>query len=112
MIWLIILLTLALGGLLFLRHRQCRAVQAILRQMAVLTNETETLREEKEHLTVANRISLNRYHRLEAVLRSIPDPLLITDPAERVVVANPSAEKMFHFELPTGTQKLLEECVQ
>ncbi len=112
MIWLVTLLTISLGAVLFLWYRQNRNTRTILGQMAVLRTEVEALREEKEHLAVANRITLSRYHRLETALRSIPDPLLITDSAERVVVSNSAAEKMFHFELPAGSQKALTDCVQ
>ena len=87
--------------------------EPVLNQSLLSTRDkVEALAGERKELEIQNRLVENRHHHLEAALLSIPEAVIITNSAERVVLANSPAEKMFGFSLAADGHKPLPECIR
>ena len=67
-------------------------------------------------LAVANirlflTVELSR-RQLEAILNSTPDPVLVTDAANRLILANPAAEHVFNVTIRRGERPDFEKTIQ
>jgi len=80
--------------------------------LARVREELQALREQRQKVAVESHLVQNRYNRLQAVLMSIPEGVIVVDERDRLVLANPPAEKMFGFSLPVGGVKKLQDCIQ
>jgi PAS domain S-box-containing protein len=49
--------------------------------------------------------------RLQAILASTPDPVLVTDPQNRLILANPAAEQAFGWDTEAGKGQPIERVV-
>ncbi|MCP3905313.1 MAG: PAS domain-containing protein [Planctomycetes bacterium] len=72
------------------RRRRCE-IDRLRREADRAAERAEAQRDEITDLTVRQRVAENRRHQIEAVLNSLRDLVLVTDPYNEVVMANRSA---------------------
>lgn len=75
-------------------------VVSVLRNVGDLRRATEEIEENYRRLRVAEAATRAERDRLDVILNSVLDPILVTDPAGNIVRMNPPAERMFTF--PSG----------
>src|SRR5512138_2846340 len=56
-------------------------------------------------------VELSR-RQLEAILNSTPDPVLVTDASNRLILANPAAGNIFNVTIRRGERPGLEQTIQ
>ena len=67
----------------------------MLRNVTDLRRATEEIEENYRQLRVAEAETRAERDRLDLILNSVLDPILVTDPAGNIVLMNPPAERMF-----------------
>jgi PAS domain S-box-containing protein len=72
-------------------------VVSVLRNVTDLRRATEEIEENYRRLGVAEAATRAERDRLDLILNSVLDPILVTDPAGNIVRMNPPAERMFTF---------------
>ena len=72
-------------------------VVSVLRNVTDLRRATEEIEENYRRLRVAEAATRAERDRLDLILNSVLDPILVTDPAGNIVRMNPPAERMFTF---------------
>jgi len=80
-------------------------VVSVLRNVTDLRRATEEIEENYRRLRVAEAATRAERDRLDLILNSVLDPILVTDPAGNIVRMNPPAERMFTF---VGGKRSLE----
>jgi PAS domain S-box-containing protein len=70
-------------------------VVSILRNVTDLRRATEEIEENYRKLRAAEVEARAERDRLDLILNSVVDPILVTDPAGNIVLMNPPAERMF-----------------
>jgi signal transduction histidine kinase len=75
-------------------------VVSVLRNVTDLRRATEEIEENYRKLRVAEAATRAERDRLDLILNSVLDPILVTDPAGNLMRMNPPAERMFTF--PAG----------
>jgi two-component system, OmpR family, phosphate regulon sensor histidine kinase PhoR len=65
-----------------------------------------------KELTVQLRVATDQRQHAEAILHSISDAVLVTDPFDELVLANESAARMFAFELTDAKRRPIGEVVR
>ncbi|HEX4125710.1 MAG TPA: ATP-binding protein [Tepidisphaeraceae bacterium] len=65
-----------------------------------------------KELTVQLRVATDQRQHAEAILHSISDAVLVTDPFDELVLANESAARMFAFELADAKRRPIGEVVR
>lgn len=96
-------------GVLWAAYNKQRAFSdADLRFISTLASQAS--------LAVANirlflTVELSR-RQLEAILNSTPDPVLVTDAANRLILANPAAEHVFSVTIRRGERPDFEKTIQ
>jgi PAS domain S-box-containing protein len=79
-------------------------VVSVLCNVTDLRRATEEIEENYRRLRVAEAETRAERDRLDLILNSVLDPILVTDPAGNIVHMNPPAERMFTF--PAGKRKV------
>ncbi|HEV8581737.1 MAG TPA: ATP-binding protein [Thermoanaerobaculia bacterium] len=79
-------------------------VVSVLRNVTDLRRATEEIEENYRRLGVAEAATRAERDRLDLILNSVLDPILVTDPAGNIMRMNPPAERMFTF--PAGKRKV------
>jgi PAS domain S-box-containing protein len=72
-------------------------VASVLRNVTDLRRATEEIEENYRRLRVAEAATRAERDRLDLILNSVLDPILVTDPEGNIVRMNPPAERMFTF---------------
>ncbi|HEV2855550.1 MAG TPA: ATP-binding protein [Thermoanaerobaculia bacterium] len=72
-------------------------VVSVLRNVTDLRRATEEIEENYRRLRVAEAATRAERDRLDLILNSVQDPILVTDPAGNIMRMNPPAERMFTF---------------
>jgi len=72
-------------------------VVSVLRNVTDLRRATEEIEENYRRLRIAEAATRAERDRLDLILNSVLDPILVTDPAGNIVRMNPPAERMFTF---------------
>jgi PAS domain S-box-containing protein len=72
-------------------------VVSVLRNVTDLRRATEEIEENYRKLRMAEAATRAERDRLDLILNSVLDPILVTDPAGNIVRMNPPAERMFTF---------------
>ncbi|HEY0512953.1 MAG TPA: ATP-binding protein [Thermoanaerobaculia bacterium] len=72
-------------------------VASVLRNVTDLRRATEEIEENYRRLRVADAATRAERDRLDLILNSVLDPILVTDPEGNIVRMNPPAERMFTF---------------
>jgi PAS domain S-box-containing protein len=72
-------------------------VVSVLRNVTDLRRATEEIEENYRRLRVAEAATRAERDRLDLILNSVLDPILVTDPGGNIVRMNPPAERMFTF---------------
>ncbi|HEX6898728.1 MAG TPA: ATP-binding protein [Thermoanaerobaculia bacterium] len=75
-------------------------IVSVLRNVGDLRRATEEIEENYRRLRVAEAATRAERDRLDVILNSVLDPILVTDPGGNIVRMNPPAERMFTF--PAG----------
>jgi two-component system, OmpR family, phosphate regulon sensor histidine kinase PhoR len=65
-----------------------------------------------KELTVQLRVATDQRQHAEAILHSISDAVLVTDPFDEIVLANESAARMFAFELSDAKRRPIGDVVR
>ncbi len=96
-------------GVLWAAYNQQRVfTEADLRFISTLASQAS--------LAVANirlflTVELSR-RQLEAILNSTPDPVLVTDASDRLILANPAAGQLFGINIRRGERPAFEKTIQ
>ena len=72
-------------------------VVSVLRNVTDLRRATEEIEENYRKLRVAEAATRAERDRLDLILNSVQDPILVTDPEGNIMRMNPPAERMFTF---------------
>ena len=72
-------------------------IVSVLRNVADLRRATDEIEENYRRLRVADAATRAERDRLDLILNSVLDPILVTDPEGNIVRMNPPAERMFTF---------------
>ncbi len=78
--------------------REGTCVVSILRNVTDLGHARAELEENYRKLRVAEVEARAERHRLELIIDSVADPILVTDPEGDIMLMNPPAEKLFALE--------------
>jgi PAS domain S-box-containing protein len=72
-------------------------IVSVLRNVTDLRRATEEIEENYRRLRLAEAATRAERDRLDLILNSVLEPILVTDPAGNIVRMNPPAERMFTF---------------
>jgi PAS domain S-box-containing protein len=72
-------------------------VVSVLRNVTDLRRATDEIEENYRRLRIAEAATRAERDRLDLILNSVQDPILVTDPGGNIVRMNPPAERMFTF---------------
>ena len=75
---------------------------SVLRDVTDLSRATSEIEENYRKLRVAETETRAERDRLDVILSSVLDPILVTDPTGNIVLMNPHAERL--FTVPSGNQ--------
>ena len=75
---------------------------SVLRNVTDLRRATDEIEENYRRLRIAEAETRAERDRLDLVLNSALDPILVTDPSGNIVLMNPPAERMFTVETGAG----------
>ncbi|RKG52041.1 PAS domain-containing protein [Corallococcus sp. AB011P] len=78
-------------------------VVSVLRNLTDLGRATQALGESYRQLRATEREARSERHRLDRVLDSVADPIILTDPAGGMVMMNDPAERLFAWPHERGT---------
>ena len=79
-------------------------VVSVLRNVTDLRRATEEIEENYRRLRIADAATRAERDRLDLILNSVQDPILVTDPGGNIVRMNPPAERMFTY--PSGKKNV------
>lgn len=82
------------------------ALVSVLRNVTDLGRATQALGESYRRLRATEREARSERHRLDRVLDSVPDPIILSDPAGGMVMMNGPAEKLFATHPDSGEAAL------
>jgi signal transduction histidine kinase len=85
-------------------HTGAPCVVSILRNVTDLGRASEELRENYRKLRVAQAEVRAERHRLDLIIDSVADPILVTDAAGDIVLMNAPAEKLFTVQLGSSKE--------
>ena len=77
-------------------ERQGTYVVSILRNITDLARAREEIDESYRTLRIAQAEVRDERHRLDLIIDSVPDPILVTDPEGDIVLLNAPAERLFN----------------
>jgi PAS domain S-box-containing protein len=83
-------------------ERQGTFVVSILRNVTDLARAKEEIEESYRTLRLAQAEVRDERHRLELIIDSVADPIIVTDPEGDIVLMNEPAERMFTFTAAPG----------
>ena len=83
-------------------ERQGTFVVSILRNVTDLARAKEEIEESYRTLRMAQAEVRDERHRLELIIDSVADPIIVTDPEGDIVLMNEPAERMFTFPAAPG----------
>ena len=85
-------------------ERQGTYVVSILRNVTDLARAKEEIEESYRTLRMAQAEVRDERHRLELIIDSVADPIIVTDPEGDIVLMNEPAERMFTVGYASGDQ--------
>jgi PAS domain S-box-containing protein len=85
-------------------ERQGTYVVSILRNVTDLARAKEEIEESYRTLRMAQAEVRDERHRLELIIDSVADPIIVTDPEGDIVLMNEPAERMFTVGYASGEQ--------
>src|SRR6185503_17451509 len=92
-------------------ERQGTYVVSVLRNVTDLARAKEEIEESYRTLRVAQAEVRDERHRLELIIDSVADPILVTDQEGDIVLMNEPAERLFNLRAdPDETAEQLERC--
>jgi PAS domain S-box-containing protein len=91
-------------------ERQGTYVVSVLRNVTDLARAKEEIEESYRTLRVAQAEVRDERHRLELIIDSVADPILVTDPEGDIVLMNEPAERL--FDLPRSASEVVERAVR
>jgi PAS domain S-box-containing protein len=91
-------------------ERQGTYVVSILRNVTDLARAKEEIEESYRTLRVAQGEVRDERHRLDLIIDSVADPILVTDPEGEIVLMNEPAERLFH--LPAASSDAVQRHVR
>jgi PAS domain S-box-containing protein len=91
-------------------ERQGTYVVSVLRNVTDLARAKEEIEESYRTLRVAQAEVRDERHRLELIIDSVVDPILVTDPEGDIVLMNEPAERLFN--LPKSTDEAVERRIR
>jgi len=83
-------------------ERQGTYVVSILRNITDLARAREEIEESYRTLRVAQAEVRDERHRLDLIIDSVADPILVTDPEGDIVLMNEPAERLFNVPVTAG----------
>jgi len=83
----------------------------IVDHLAAITENMAALSRQRDEQKLAARVAQKRARHLEAVLRGLPDAVLVTDGMERVVMINDAAARLFHLPPEDAVARPLVDCI-
>ena len=87
----------------------CRSLREVLEHERA---RAETLQHSNEQMQVRLHVAALEKGQTEAVLHSLTDPVIVTDPLDAVVVANQAAQLLFGFAFDQRRRPKLREVAQ
>ena len=91
-------------------ERQGTYVVSILRNITDLARAREEIEESYRTLRIAQAEVRDERHRLDLIIDSVPDPILVTDPEGDIVLLNEPAERL--FSVPASAAESAQRCVR
>jgi PAS domain S-box-containing protein len=91
-------------------ERQGTYVVSILRNVTDLARAKEEIEESYRTLRIAQAEVRDERHRLDLIIDSVADPILVTDPEGEIVLMNEPAERLFH--LPRESSETVQRHVR
>ncbi len=85
--------------------------RAVLDAAAMFKEREEELRREISTLEIRHHVAETLRRQIEAVLHSIRDPVIVTDPYREIVMANDAAAELFEFDLSEALHQPLEKII-
>lgn len=86
--------------------------EAVERQTAEVSRQLEELLAERKELGLELSLIDVQKRQAEAILRSISDPVIVTDAYDQLVMANPAAEELFSFRCPDAYRQPIDQLIQ
>ena len=83
-------------------ERQGTYIVSILRNITDLAHAREEIEESYRTLRVAQAEVRDERHRLDLIIDSVADPILVTDPEGDIVLMNEPAERLFNVPITAG----------
>jgi signal transduction histidine kinase len=87
-----------------LDERQGTYIVSILRNITDLAHAREEIEESYRTLRVAQAEVRDERHRLDLIIDSVADPILVTDPEGDIVLMNEPAERLFDVPVTAGEE--------
>ncbi len=85
--------------------------EAVERQTAEVTRQLEDLLTERKELGLELSLVDVQKRQAETILRSISDPVIVTDAYDQLVMANPAAEELFGFKCPGAYRQPIDQLI-
>lgn len=85
--------------------------EEVTRWLSAISDRMGVLGRQRDEHKLAARLAQKRAKHLEAVLRSLPDAVVVTDAMDRVVMINNAAARLLHREPSAETTQPLQECI-
>jgi signal transduction histidine kinase len=85
-------------------ERQGTYIVSILRNITDLAHAREEIEESYRTLRVAQAEVRDERHRLDLIIDSVADPILVTDPEGDIVLMNEPAERLFNVPVTAGEE--------
>lgn len=84
---------------------------AVEKQTAQVTQQLEQLLAERKELGLELSLIEVQKRQAEAIIRSMSDPVIVTDSYDQLVLANPAAEDLFGFKCPDALRQPLANLI-
>lgn len=85
------------------------AVNAVIDQAEQAINEASV---QVKELQIQLKVATSARRQAEAIIHSISDAVLVTDPFDEVLLANEAAARTFDFELACATRRPLDQLIK
>ncbi|MBM4103422.1 MAG: PAS domain-containing protein [Planctomycetes bacterium] len=76
-----------------------------------LSEPIQTVRQDNQDLNLQLQLLRRRKNGVETILNSIQDAVLVADSQDRLILANPSAEKLFNFKFDSSRLPILSDAI-
>ncbi len=83
----------------------------IVDHLAAITENMASLNRQRDEQKLAARVARKRCRHLEAVLRGLPDAVLVTDCMDRITMTNEAAARLLHLSPEEASARPLADCI-